>query len=191
MALKKQHKARWNCNMGKYQPGRGTWPTPQNGKWPYLKFRLGTYIAPPPTHPYLSNTPTNLCMALFNFVIVFFVLYSYTFVHNFHDNTMPCINLSEYWTTLPHPRADLSRLTVLRTISWSHDEAQKSHGKQIHKLMEYTFWIFLFLPRKNDFHASVMEKSTVLRHIHLYLPYWSSCWQDKCQLRLSLPVCRI
>ena len=31
-------------------------------------------------------------------------------------------------------------------VSWSHDEAQKSHGKQIHKPMEYTFWIFSFLP---------------------------------------------
>ena len=36
MALKKQHKARWNCNMGKYQLGRGTWTAPQNGKWPYF-----------------------------------------------------------------------------------------------------------------------------------------------------------
>ena len=34
---------------------------------------------------------------------------------------------------------DLSTLTVLKTISRSHDEAQKSHGKQIHKPMEYTF----------------------------------------------------
>ena len=158
-----------------------------------LQFRLGTFFPTPPpapTHtcPTLRQTYAWLCLI---FSLYFFVRYSYTFVQNFHDNTMPCINLSEYWTTLPHPRADLSRLTVLRTISWSHDEAQKSHGKQIHKLMEYTFWIFLFLPRKNDFHASVMEKSTVLRHIHLYLSYRSSCSQDKCQLRLSLPVCRI
>ena len=35
----------------------------------------------------------------------------------------------------PHPRADLSSLMVLRTISWSHKEAQKSHGKHIYKLM--------------------------------------------------------
>ena len=34
---------------------------------------------------------------------------------------------------------NLSSLTVLRTISRSHDEARKSHGKQIHKPMEYTF----------------------------------------------------
>ena len=34
---------------------------------------------------------------------------------------------------------DLSSLKVLRTISRSHDEAQKSHGKQIHQPMEYTF----------------------------------------------------
>ena len=57
VALKKQHKARWNCNMGKYQPGRGTWPTPQNGKWTYLKFRLRTYIPPLPTPP--NTWPTR------------------------------------------------------------------------------------------------------------------------------------
>ena len=34
---------------------------------------------------------------------------------------------------------DLSSLKVLRTISRSHDEAQKSYGKQIHKPMDYTF----------------------------------------------------
>ena len=39
------------------------------------------------------------------------------------------------FTALP----DVSSLTVLRTISRSHDEAQKSLGKQIHKPMEYTF----------------------------------------------------
>ena len=55
----------------------------------------------------------------------------------------------------PNPRADLSSLTVLRTISRSHDEAQKSHGKQIQKPMEYAFWVFSFLPRKSDFHASI------------------------------------
>ena len=38
----------------------------------------------------------------------------------------------------PNPKADLSSLTVW-TISRSHDEAQKSHGKQIQKPMEYAF----------------------------------------------------
>ena len=52
--------------------------------------------------------------------------------------------------------ADLSSLTVLRTILRSHDEAQKSHGKQIHKLMEYTSRIFSFLPCKIDFQASIL-----------------------------------
>ena len=51
---------------------------------------------------------------------------------------------------------DLSSLTVLRTISRSHDEAQKSYGKQIHKPMEYTFWIFSFLPGKMNFQASIL-----------------------------------
>ena len=34
---------------------------------------------------------------------------------------------------------DLSSLTVLRTISRSHDKVLKSNGKQIHKPMEHTF----------------------------------------------------
>ena len=57
-------------------------------------------------------------------------------------------------------KADLSSLTVLRTISQSDDEAQKFHGKQIHKPMEYTFL---------DYFHFCLVKSTVLRHIcHIY-----------------------
>ena len=49
---------------------------------------------------------------------------------------------------------------VLRTISQSDDEAQKFHGKQIHKPMEYTFL---------DYFHFCLVKSTVLRHIcHIY-----------------------
>ena len=73
-----------------------------SSKWEMTVFEIQTrdiHILFP--HPYLSNTPTNLCMALFNFSLYFLFFYSYTFVQNFHNNTMPCINLSEYWTTLP------------------------------------------------------------------------------------------
>ena len=64
--------------------------------------------------PYLSNTPTNLCMALLNFSLFCFVLYCYAFVQYLmwrQYNTMPCINLSEYWTTLvlSHGAIDLVR----------------------------------------------------------------------------------
>ena len=96
MALKKQHKARWNCNMGKYQPGRGTWPTPQNGKWPYLKFRLGTYIPqppppPPPPHtcPTLRQTYAWLCLishCIFCSLFLYFcteVSWQYNAMHKF------------------------------------------------------------------------------------------------------------
>ena len=178
MALKKQHKARWNCNMGKYQPGRGTWPTPQNGKWPYLKFRLGTYIPRPPTHPYLSNTPTNLCMALFNFVIVFFVLYSYTFVHNFHDNTMPCINLSEYWTTLSP-----SKSRPLKSWGQSHGLTMKHKNLTVNRFTgrwNTLFEYFHFCLEKFIFIHQLCRNWQIsgifisIRHIR------SSCGQDKC-----------
>ena len=42
----------------KYSVTTATWPTPQNMKWPYLKFWPGTYIPPPP-HPTPSRA--SLC----------------------------------------------------------------------------------------------------------------------------------
>lgn len=36
--------------------------------------------ASPGNDPYLSNTPTNLCMALLNFLMFCFILYCYVFV---------------------------------------------------------------------------------------------------------------
>ena len=53
----------------------------------------------------------------------------------FHSTFGAELDDCNQFTALP----DLSSLTVLRTISRFHDEAQKSHGKQIHKPMEYTF----------------------------------------------------
>ena len=53
------------------------------------------------------------------------------------------------WPQTSH--SDLSSLTVLGTISRSHNEAQKSHCKQIHKPMEYTSRIFSVLPCTIDF----------------------------------------
>ena len=45
-----------------------------------------------------------------------------------------------------------ARLTVLREISRSHDEGQKSYGKDIHKPMENTFLeYFYFCLVKIDF----------------------------------------
>ena len=143
MALKKQHKARWNCNMGKYQLGRGTITT-YSSKWEMTVFEIQTRDThTPPTHtcPVLRQTYAWLCLISH---CVFFVLYSYTFVQNFNDNTMPWINLSEYWRTLPPSKS--------RPIK-SYDTAQTSHGKQIHKPMEYThtFSFSSFLPCKIDF----------------------------------------
>ena len=49
---------------------------------------------------YLSNTLTNLCMALLNFSLSCFVLYCYAFVQYGNVKPIPCINFSQYWTTL-------------------------------------------------------------------------------------------
>ena len=57
-----------------------------------------------------------------------------TLVFLFHSTSWAEHDCNQF-TALP----DLSSLTVLRTISRFHDGAQKSHGKQIHKPMEYTF----------------------------------------------------
>ena len=162
MALKKQHKARWNCNMGKYQPGRGTWPTPHIGKWPDLKFRLGTNITPPPPTLYLSILwQTYAWLCLISHCI--FVLYSYTFVQNFHDNTMPCINnyLSEYWTTLP-----LSKSRPLKTHGFQ-DNLMVSRREYFHFCLE-KYWLLLLIFMRQ---LCRNPQFTVLRHIHLYSSY--------------------
>ena len=52
----------------------------------------------------------------------------------FHSTSWAELDCNQF-TALPN----LSSLMVLRTISRSHDEAQKSYGEQIHKPMEYTF----------------------------------------------------
>ena len=46
----------------------------------------------------MYNTLTNLCIALLNFSLFCLVLYGSASVQ--YCNAMPCINLSEYWTTL-------------------------------------------------------------------------------------------
>ena len=52
-----------------------------SSKWEMTVFEIEirdmyTYYPPTPPNPYLSNTPTNLCMALFNFSLyfLFFIL---------------------------------------------------------------------------------------------------------------------
>ena len=189
MALKKQHKARPNCSMGKYQPGRGTWPTPQNGKWPNLKYRLGKYIPPLPP-PYLSNTLTNLCMALFISHCIFCSLFlyfcteflwQYNAMHKFVralDNPPPIqeqtSQVSRFWgqshaLTMRHKNLTVNRFTS----RWN---------TLFFKLFCFEKLIFMRQLRRNPQFSGIFIS---IHHI------WSSCWQDKCQIRLSLPVCRI
>ena len=66
---------------------------------------------------------------------------------------------------------DLSTLTVLKTISRSHDEAQKSHGKQIHKPMEYTFEYFHFCLVKLIFRRQFCRNPSLgARGLHARFP---------------------
>ena len=200
MALKKQHKARWNCkncNMGKYQPGRGTWPTPQKwemtrpGKWPYLKFRLGTciHIPPPrpPTQPTLRQTYAWLCLishCIFCSLFLYFCTefsWQYNTMHKFVRalNTPPPIQeqtsqVSRFWgqshgLTMRHKNLTVNRFTS----RWN------------------TLFLKLFCFKKLIFMHQLCRNppfSGIFISIH---HIWSSCWQDKCQIRLSLPVCRI
>ena len=69
-------------------------------------------------------------------------------------------------------RPDLSSLTVFRTISRSHDKAQKPHGKKIHKPMEYTFLeYFYFCLVKLLFGANAVEKHSSKAYLS-YLIDW-------------------
>ena len=143
--------------MGKYQPGRGTWPTPQNGKWTYLKFRLGTYIpplpTPPNTCPTLRQTYAWLCLishCIFCSLFLYFCTefsWQYNAMHKFVRalNTPPPIQeqtsqVSRFWGQSHGLTMRYKNLTVNRFTS----------------RLEYTFWIFSFLPWKIDFHAWVM-----------------------------------
>ena len=100
------------------------------------------------------------------------------------------------------------RLTVSRTISRSHDEAQKSHGKVKQSQADgIHFSNIPFLPRKNWFpgvnsveiHSSKAYSSYLIvlltgygpqKPSKPYLKLKDKC-SCKCQIRLSLPVCRI
>ena len=61
------------------------------------------------------------------------------------------------------------------SLSWSHEEAQKSHGKQIHKPMEYTFLNILIFASKNwlsrinyvEIHSSQAYSSLFIIFDHL------------------------
>ena len=192
MALKKQHKARWNCNMGKYQPGRGTWATPQNGKWPYLKFRQGTYIPPPPspTHtcPILWQTYAWLCLishCIFCSLLLYFCTefsWQYNAMHKFVralDNPPPIqeqtSQVSRFWgqshgLTMRHKNLTVNRFTS----RWN-------------TLFEY----FHFCLEKLIFMRQLCRNPQFSGIFISIRNIWLSCWQDKCQIRLSLPVCRI
>ena len=194
MALKKQHKARWNCNMGKYQPGRGTLPTPQNGKWPYLKFRLGTYIPqpppPPPPHtcPTLRQTYAWLCLishCIFCSLFLYFCTefsWKYNAMHKFVralDNPPPIqeqtSQVSWFWGQSHGLMLRHKNIMVNRFTSWWNT------------LFEY----FYFCLEKVIFMRQLCRNPQLSGIFISICHIWSPCWQDKCQIRLSLPVCPI
>ena len=167
--------------MGKYQPGRGTWPTPQNGKWPYLKYRLGKYIPLPLPPPYLSNTLTNLCMALFISHCIFCSLFlyfcteflwQYNAMHKFVralDNP-PLIQeqtsqVSRFWGQSHALTMRHKNLTVNRFTSW--------WNTLFFKLFCFEKLIFMRQLCRNPQFSGIFIS---IHHI------WSSCWQDKCQI---------
>ena len=176
MALKKQHKARWTCNMGKYQPGRGTWPTPQNGKWPYLKFRLGTYIPqppppPPPPHtcPTLRQTYAWLCLISHCIFCSLFIYFCTEFSWQYHA-------MHKFFRALDNPPPFIQEQTSQVSRFWG-----QSHGLTMrHKNLTVNRFTSQ-LCRNPQFSGIFIS----IRHI------LSSCWQDKCQIRLLLPVCHI
>ena len=102
-------------------------------------------------------------------------------------NTMPCINLSEHWTTLPP-----SKSRPLK--SHSHGLTRRHKNLMVNRFTSRwntLFEYFHFCLQKMIFMRQLCRNPQFsgifisIRHI------WSSCWQDKCQIRLSLPVCRI
>ena len=57
-----------------------------------------------PNIPYLSNTPTNLCMALLNFSLFCFVLYCYAFVQYCNVKTIQYNAMHKFVGVLDNPQ---------------------------------------------------------------------------------------
>ena len=149
---------------------------------------------------YLSNTPTNLCMALLNFSLfasfcIVLLLYSIVIWRQY--NTMPCINLLEYWTTLSR----LRHLAIQNSIKWIIllMIALASKIKLRLYVLKYTTKILLAATEqiysaaiaKKDFSLKI-KQLTYLLFSSQQLPAWvysyiileDECW---CTLPLLLP----
>ena len=87
----------------------------------------------PKLKTYLSNTPTNLCMALLNFVLFCFVLYCYAFVQYCYLKSIQCNAMHKFVGVLDNSRRSNSSIK------------QKHHKAQVHRLH---FWICEPCPRK-------------------------------------------
>ena len=79
----------------------------------------------PPILAYLSNTLTNLCMALLTFPLFCFVLYCYAFVQCCNVNTIQYNAMHKFVRVLDNPKKDgdpatrpakqINKITQLRT----------------------------------------------------------------------------
>ena len=113
MALKKQYKARWNCNTNRAEEHGLLLKMGIDRIW---NSGLGTYISSPPPHPPTHTCPTLwqthawLCLisnCIFCSLFLYFCTefsWQYNAMHKFLralDNPPP-----------PHPRSDLSSLTI-------------------------------------------------------------------------------
>ena len=153
--------ARWNCTMGKYQPGRGTWPTPQNRKWTNLKFRLGTYILPPTpnTCPTLWQTNAWLCLISYCIFCSLFLYFCTEFSWQYNA-------MHKFFRALDNPPPIQEQTSqVARFWGQSHSLRHKNLTSQWNTLFEY----FHFCLVKSIFRHQFCRK--VLRHIHFYLSY--------------------
>ena len=136
---------------------------------------------PPPPHPYLFNTQTYAWLCLISHCI-FCSLFNYTFVQNFHDNTMPCINFSEHWTTLP---PFIQEQTCQVSWFWGQSDGLTRRHKNLtvsrftsqwNKLIEYFHFYLEKVIFMNQLCRNPQFSGIFISICHI----WSSCWHDKC-----------
>ena len=148
---------------------------------------------PPPPHPTTHTCPTLrqtyawLCLishCIFCSLFLYFCtefLWQYNAMHKFVralDNPPPIqeqtSQVSQFWGQSHALTMRHKNLTVNRFTSRSNT--------LFFKLFCFEKLIFMRQLCRNPQFSGIFIS---IHHI------WSSCWQDKCQIRLSLPVCRI
>ena len=163
-----------------------------SSKWEMTVCEIQTrdiHIPPSPTHtcPILRQTYAWLCLihCIFCSLFLYFCTefsWQYNAMHKFVralDNPLPIqeqtSQVSRFWGQSNGLTMRHKNLTVNRFTSWWNT------------LFKYFHFCLIKLIFMRQLCRNPQFSGIFIAICHI----WLSCWQDKCQIRLSLPVCRI